>query len=407
MEKGEENEMLDKILNHLIGFLIMVYIFFYYLTSDIFVWILSIGIILTVILKVVLKTRIGLNNNINYLLFGSLILFILLSLVINQNYNISSMLNFYIWFFCFIMYFLILLIGEDKLIKTIYRYIFIGSAIHVICSYLIQFQIPVIMNLIPILLNVDLVNQTNLFINSGANPGITGQIGRLAFYIMVGISIIFSWIYTKKNHSKMLWLILALYVVALLLTTKRAAILCLVLCFIILYFIKMLKKGIGKWGIFFSILSIIIITFNYTEILNFLEGDIEDISNGRFSLYYQAIQLISENPIFGYGFYYFSQLMGLGVHNIYLQLWVESGVFSLVLFIIIILFNLYLGLKNVWKTDGNHYVVAALFFQIYFVIYGFFGNPLYDKYMLLVFLISIFVNNYNYNKNKYDGGKVQ
>lgn len=64
----------------------------------------------------------------------------------------------------------------------------------------------------------------------------------------------------------------------------------------------------------------------------------------RTLLYKEMINYISQSPLIGYGLSSTSYLIGTSSHNLFLELWIEGGIFSLLLFIsmyFILLFKLY------------------------------------------------------------------
>jgi O-antigen ligase len=123
----------------------------------------------------------------------------------------------------------------------------------------------------------------------------------------------------------------------------------------------------------------------------------EDISNGRSALYAVAWELFLENPLFGIGFgnfrIYGSQIIGsvTNVHNIYLQLLCELGIFGAIIIFIamaLLLRCLYINFKKSKKRKNYSHSYFSLFMFVYILIVGLFDNPIFqDTFWLLLFLI--------------------
>ncbi|MCI8888111.1 MAG: O-antigen ligase family protein [Hungatella sp.] len=157
------------------------------------------------------------------------------------------------------------------------------------------------------------------------------------------------------------------------------------------------KKEIGRKGTLINMTFIFIVSLlgifliDNIEIILRLSQDY-DFTSGRILLYDRAVRLFKENMIFGSGWggfrsvYKFRDIVGYyEVHNIYLQMLCEVGVIGSLIFIIYFLRNLKLTYKAIsgCGEEWKKYVYFALFGQIYFVLYGMTGNPLYDFWIYL------------------------
>lgn len=72
-------------------------------------------------------------------------------------------------------------------------------------------------------------------------------------------------------------------------------------------------------------------TYSIEKMLLMLESGLAASSSGRYVLYINVINLIKENIIFGYGIGYAQIKLGYTVHNIFLQILLESGIIGLLI----------------------------------------------------------------------------
>lgn len=198
-----------------------------------------------------------------------------------------------------------------------------------------------------------------------------------------------------------------LFLISLLLTTKRTP---LLICLLAIVLTEYLLAAKGKAIILFKILAvafflgILIIAFgdripllsNVMERLSvfFTASTLEESTTGRTFLWDRAIQLWNENPIFGSGWgtyrYYWNngyQGISIAAHNVFLQLLAEVGIVGLIIFLIPslqVLFGLTKSVLRLTRSKDRQYdfidaaVLFAFLFQLYFFIYCFVGAPLYD-----------------------------
>lgn len=198
-----------------------------------------------------------------------------------------------------------------------------------------------------------------------------------------------------------------IFMISLLLTTKRAP---LLICFIAIILTEYLLATRGKVATLYKILLLVYlvaiaaiafgdqisILSNIMDRLSvlFTASSLEESTTGRTFLWDRAIQLWSESPIFGsgwgtYRYYWVDGYQGVSIaaHNVFLQLLAEVGIVGLVLFLIpslSILFGLFKTVSQLARGDNRQYdfndaaTFFAFLFQVYFFIYCFVGAPLYD-----------------------------
>lgn len=253
----------------------------------------------------------------------------------------------------------------------------------------------------------------------GQVAGFTQHYSTNATYLLQGI--VFECYYLDFNIKKerkniFNWIILILNFGAILLTGKRAqlffGIISIMATFLIenrgknIEIIKKWYKQIGIAAIFMILIVTCIppfrgaITKTYDSLMN------KDIFLTRKPMNDLAIEKFVESPVFGkgwgaYKYYYHNELINqersyMDAHNIYLQLLSEIGIVGSVMFIgaiVIILRKILKAQKNVDIKD-KRYIYILLAYQIYILLEGMIGNPIYDIPVLIPygFFLAMFLN---------------
>ena len=135
-------------------------------------------------------------------------------------------------------------------------------------------------------------------------------------------------------------------------------------------------------------------------------GDEYTFTSGRTGMWDVAIEIFNNNKITGIGFanfgvytgYYYTNgntWAGLFLtHNIYYGLLCETGIIGTVLMLLFIIIALISTLKFLrrirkHKNEISHLVYYSLLLQIWFIIYGFTGNGIYDNNEFLMYIFSV------------------
>lgn len=288
----------------------------------------------------------------------------------------------------------------------IVRLFYIASSIHVISTigYII---IPdVIIKICSIILPHQAYLDNLQFYKIGSIAGITGQTGINVFYISIYIAIVYSKIVCTKNYKLYNIISLIIGFIALFLTAKRGPLITNIIVILLITIIFgniNIKNFIPKVAIFIGISIIgwqIISEIPQANIMiekfeTFTKSN--DITNGRTDLWYEAISYIKMNPIIGIGAYATPRVMGEMTHNIYIQLILELGIIGFLFFALAMLKSFVLTLKNYFKIKGKKtlkdsekvFFSISIYIQLYFLIYGISGNPLYGITFLMPYFISI------------------
>lgn len=203
-------------------------------------------------------------------------------------------------------------------------------------------------------------------------------------------------------------------VVALLLTGKRAHVLFGMGGLYVAYYVYNSGKKKGKFFKSIGMLLIAAIVFAIasslfpalaTVVNRFIDSvEAGDTTMGRTAVWLKALTYVPNYLILGMGWEQYAASGGWtwNLHNIYLQLLLETGLIG---------FLLYVGwfgfmLVRTWKTlafircNRSHFLLQdscmmcfALGMQVLFLLYGFTGNPLYDREMYGPYFLACAISN--------------
>lgn len=204
-----------------------------------------------------------------------------------------------------------------------------------------------------------------------------------------------------------------LLTVSLLLTAKRAHILFVFASLFFVYFNgissqKKSNKMLKALGVIIVVLLLANIVFSAFPALSGFITRFQDlldegnIAMGRFSLWSYAVDAFKSNWLFGIGWKNYPSLMSIAyngtktydTHNIYLQLLAETGIIGASVFFLWFLVSLsnavyaYKRISNGDNKNDKSLVAFSLGFQIFFLLYGMTGNPLYDSEMYIMYFAS-------------------
>lgn len=267
--------------------------------------------------------------------------------------------------------------------------------------------------------------QENLqkYLNKNMYAGLTNQVATNAGYLLYGMGAVFSTLMAGKTRFRTgLFFLLFGMIVALLLTGKRAHLLFTAVSLLLLYFVAQKGRryrGLKIAGIVLALgvtvyaASMMIYDFGGT-MHRFLEGG-DDISSGRFALFQRAWNLFLEHPVFGIGWGQFrvhsvgllSSVRSYEVHNIYLQLLCETGIFGLLAFLAAAISNyvrcfrllrVMSAQREEYKCGDYRAIMFSFFLQNFMLIDGMLDNVLYDINFLYIYFFACFLTNAVYYK---------
>lgn len=270
---------------------------------------------------------------------------------------------------------------------------------------------PLYTNVIVRLLPSKLQAAALYFYGPTVSAGITDQTAVNAWISVIGGSVAFS-LYCTRRKIKYLFLIF-IFFLSILFTAKRAHLLFSIASMLVVY-LKLYKRNIKKLIALLAILCMgcILVYRLFPNVVasmeaRFVVSDNTDISSNRFLLWGIAFSFFLQRPITGWGFGYYSQVMPMNVHNVYLQVLCELGMIGLVVFIVFIIaafFSLVIKFKKTYTAAAEIEklkLVFSLFIQLFFILYCLTGNPLNDLNIFGVYFFAVcIVQNTKVRKKK-------
>lgn len=359
------------------------------------------------------------------------ILFIIFLMQIINNYYFKEKSEGKVFLFSIYLLLPFIVLSNEKAKDCMIKLIGFFSIEHIAGTFFVQiFRSFYLNNILP-WLSAGAENVASRNLMKGLNPGLTMHYSTNGIYLSIAVIYFFSNYIADRRKKNLILACLA--IVALLLTGKRAHTLFAIIACIVIYVFHCRDRISKKIIVFFSaaiiaIVSIFILSMFMPQVLNVINRFEESSQNGellsgRESFYELAINMWKKHKIvgngwgaFSYNFQYkiFSKeefLYGyLDAHNVYLQLLCECGIIGLTFFVCLAIGNLKKSWESIKRvTDRVDYsnMLFSFGFQIFFLMYCFSGNPLYDIQCYSVYFIAIGVmlNELGILKNKV-GGKI-
>ncbi len=233
--------------------------------------------------------------------------------------------------------------------------------------------------------------------NNAGIPGFTFQTAWSAFFaaIFTGICIV-RYLY----RSKKIFLLLSLLgFMALSFTYKRGITVGLVLAtLLVIIFGKRGKINIYPFVRLGVAIALLVCVVNLLapyvpEIDRYLQKfefssttDPAKYTTSRLDIYKRMLfQITPSSFCIGHGNASVDTLVGIGGHNIYLQVLFENGIIGLFLFLNFVLWKLYRSIKRLRSFPCEAYALSV-FFQLTILISGLVSNPLYDMPMFIIYI---------------------
>lgn len=298
-------------------------------------------------------------------------------------------------FYCF-LYLDCKLLSKDMDIKYLIRMMIVVSIIHIVL---------VILQLTGLYQSIIYMYKSGDAIGLTENCNFLGSLMCLFSIISVGGYLL----YNKKEKKNYFLFIFLISYITLLLTNSSGPFISFIIAFILLVICLVVKKAFNYKKFFVSLIIIVFmypvclykrdeitpeLKSNFNTIINLVFGDskgknkendkidgidssIRDLGHGRIRIWSNVCKLIEEKPLLGYG----PDNLGLvyekssddnkiadKAHNIYLHIFVSSGVFAVLSYIMWIGYTIYLGLKS-----KNTTILILCFGIIAYSIQGFFN----------------------------------
>jgi O-antigen ligase len=213
-----------------------------------------------------------------------------------------------------------------------------------------------------------------------------------------------------KKHKFVNILTISAVTWAITMSGNRGVLLLWILSLILLYFELIIKLSLQKKLIMllYSFLTVVLLLLinsisdfkseKFTGLNRLISNENNISINSRFSIYEEALSIWSDNKVIGIGIDNFVSYAeargGVGilnevthVHNIYIQVLVETGIIGLFCFFVIIFNFIFVDVKLINKLGfkGNH--ISFLLASYVFLLNGLSANPLYNSQLLLLFLL--------------------
>lgn len=302
------------------------------------------------------------------------------------------------------------------------------QAIRVFCVFHLIAGIILLLNR-PFLLNVVVpamkltdhgTRVVTRFINSGYMTGLTNHYSLMGMYMALGICAFATPLLIGKKETTIWdWGGIVLFLIGVILTAKRAHFLFSVLAIAFVYWLINRPFTVKQYrNVFLILLALsVLIPILYLTIPQFqsLIGrfmtdyeDLNDASNGRVDkLWMSAIDMFLKHPLFGIGWKQFrvlnvqqyGALTANDTHNIYLQLLAETGIAGTAVYLFLFISGFVLSCKAEKAQKKQPYLTEkqvvylriSMVYQVFFLLYGITGNPLYDIYCFVPYFLSVTV----------------
>lgn len=261
------------------------------------------------------------------------------------------------------------------------------------------------------------------YVNEGHTSGVCDHYSHLGIVLGNGLTLVAAMIMCRigeKKRSVMLYILLAMILVALVFCGKRGQfVFSFVGVFItaLLYFRALLGR---RLFVTFVIVVALIVLFSiiteYSPILQnyvgrFSNFDTDEAVQERYSYWSIAINQFNNNPIIGIGWKAFRALnfKNNDVHNMYLQILCETGILGAIVFFALFITCFVFAIRNLIAIRNSKESVdpiqkiACIFslsYQIYFFLYGLTGNPQNLYYSCMPYVIACSMSIYYYKALK-------
>lgn len=256
-------------------------------------------------------------------------------------------------------------------------------------------------------------NYLNIEVSQGIYSGILAEKGSAAVAMVIGLGMTFSKILVhKKIHFKQI-LLVCIYFIAIFFTGKRSLTFIPIMSFIVCFLVCKEKgkyKKIISLSLVFTIFLYIALKFIpqtriIIERILLLIDDGGINTNGRSTVLWPiCFRMYNLNKLFGVGLNtfngYFSDYGIWGswnahAHNTYIQLLGETGIIGTGIYCTSFIISLIKTISLIREKNSlieekdKILIVYSLYIQLFWLIYGISGNPLYYHGQLLLYAMCI------------------
>lgn len=356
----------------------------------------------------------GIKKNIG-LLWIPLMIFFYVRNNPNIRFNSLTYIQVLLLFVCCILFSALGGFNDWKWMKKMvssWRYLYFIYIAFTIYVFLDSSAVNFVCNLFPDAASTIL----NQYHNAG-NPGLTTHYSTNGMLLAVGTMIFGSYALTEKKRIG--YVLFLISIVALLLSGKRAHTIFGLMALYLCYFVynsnakkSRLIKGIGV--LLGSLTVFAVASYCVPALANVVTRFVDtaetgDMSLGRVDVWLKAFSMFGNHSLVGIGWGQYVNQGGWfwNIHNIYIQLLVETGVIGFITYCGWFLFHLVRtwSLYSKMRMNPENYMKIdyclmnfSLAMQILFLLYGFTGNPLYDREMFVPYFIACAIS-VNYANN--------
>lgn len=344
------------------------------------------------------------------------LLTLIIMLIFNQDFKYGDT-GIFIQYSLLVL-FMILSKFSKNWIYSFQKFMIFFAIIHSICSILFFIVPGLYSNYIIKLFDAKFQDQLMNWYNEGYATGLTTHYSQNGVYLAIATGVAFCVLICNKNKKIKHTCFLITSTIALLLTGKRGPLMFCIVAILVVYFTFLSNKPLSRWLkmgmvlVIGLILGVILVDYipSIANTLSRFTTYGTDITNGRIELYEFAWKWFKENPILGIGWGGYSHRINttfigaiygrdsnMYAHNVYLQLLCDVGIVGFMIFII----PMILTIKKTYKllklsrkrkimlnTDEECILSISFFMQLFFLMYCFTGNPLYDYMTLFPYMLS-------------------
>ena len=402
---------IKRMLINIACFMILVYPFNYTIKSRIFPN-SSIMFIIIIISFIILFIFSKLRKITKSQFITLIITLIVIFFELYRNHYLKEEIEGKVLFFTIYLFLPFIVMSNEYVIIPFFKIIAFFCIEHILGTFFVQFFKDQYINTILPWLSLGQDNVAYVNIMNGYNPGLTLHYSTNGIYLSIA-TILFFCKYIKDSRKKD-FILTTLALMALLLTGKRAHTLFVIITCITIYIFHCRERISSKFIklfviIILGIVGIMCLSTVMPQILNVMtrfETTIAkgEMLSGREPFYELAWKLWEKDKFFGLGWgafsYYFQiYLYGpeftydyLDAHNVYLQILCECGIIGFIFFISIAIYvflNCWSCVKKIKRNEMYFYLLFSFGFQMFFLLYCFSGNPLYDIQCYSIYFLAI------------------
>ncbi|MEQ2637151.1 O-antigen ligase family protein [Paratractidigestivibacter faecalis] len=302
--------------------------------------------------------------------------------------------------------------GEQSWVTSCLRVLVAFAAFHAFCT--------IVFWLVPALYpSVKSAFFSGSYMARDYRSGFTAHYSTNSIYLSLGLVCWACGLVGSRKKARVKDLILGLILLlALFLTTKRGPLVASVAAIVASCLFVNRKKLTGTMLKTLAVAAIAVISVGVlatfvpavqATLERFIELSDDGTGNGRSYLYDFAWSMFHANPLLGCGWGAYSKYVAttplgamysnlgfssMSTHNVYLQLLAETGVIGLISFVLPALLSIFAAMHHSEflleeGLYGNSFCLwACLGMQIFFLIYCFSGNPLYDPQCYIPYFTS-------------------